>query len=102
MFDYSHFPRQEILCIDMRSFYASCSCVMLNLDPLKTHLAVVGSLKYPGSVILAATPSLKREFGVKTASRFYEIPTDARIHLVEPTMYTYLRISSEISRVFNR
>ncbi|MDF2556874.1 MAG: damage repair protein UvrX [Bacillales bacterium] len=102
MFDYSHLPTQDILCIDMRSFYASCSCVMLNLDPLKTHLAVVGSLKHPGSVILAATPSLKREFGIKTASRFYEIPVDDRIHLVEPAMYTYLRISSEISRVFNR
>jgi len=51
---------------------------------------------------LAASPRMKKEFGIKTGSRLFEIPNDPRIKIVEPKMGTYLRISTEISRVFNR
>jgi DNA polymerase V len=102
MVDYSLLPQNKILCVDMKSFYASCSAVMRGLDPLNCYLAVVGNKERQGSVVLAASPRLKKEFGIKTGSRLFEIPKDPRIQVVEPSMATYLRISTEITRVFNR
>ncbi|MEH7414801.1 UV damage repair protein UvrX [Neobacillus drentensis] len=102
MIDYSAMPKNKILCVDMKSFYASCSAVMEGLDPLNCYLAVVGEKKRQGSIVLAASPRLKKDFGIKTGSRLYEIPDDPKIKIVEPKMATYLRISTEITRVFNR
>jgi DNA polymerase V len=102
MVDYSEMPQKKILCIDMKSFYASCSAVMLGLDPLECYLAVVGAEERQGSVVLAASPKLKKEFGIKTGSRRFEIPNDPRIRIVDPKMGTYVRISLEITRVFHR
>lgn len=102
MIDYSKMPHNQILCVDMKSFYASCSAVMLGLDPLECYLAVVGEKERQGSVVLAASPKLKKEFGIKTGSRRFEIPNDPRILVVEPKMATYLRVSLEITRVFHR
>jgi DNA polymerase V len=102
MVDYSALPQNKILCVDMKSFYASCSAVMHGLDPLNCYLAVAGNKERKGSVVLAASPRLKKDFGIKTGSRLFEIPKDSRIQVVEPKMATYLRISTEITRVFNR
>lgn len=102
MIDYSKMPQKQILCVDMKSFYASCSAVMLGLDPLQCYLAVVGEKDRQGSVVLAASPKLKKEFGIKTGSRRFEIPDDPRITIVNPAMGTYMRISVEITRVFHR
>lgn len=95
-------PKQQILCVDMKSFYASCSAVINGLDPLECYLAVVGNKERQGSIVLAASPRLKKEFGIKTGSRMFEIPNDPRIEIVEPKMSTYLRISTEITRLFHR
>lgn len=100
--DYNTMPHNHILCVDMKSFYASCSAVMLGLDPLTCHLAVVGNKERTGSVVLAASPMMKKEFGIKTGARMFEIPNDPRIQIVEPQMAMYLRMSTEISRLFNR
>lgn len=86
----------------MKSFFASVSCVNLNLDPLTTHLAVVGSLKHKGSVVLASSPMMKKDFKIKTGSRLFEIPKDERIILVEPEMATYTQVSQQVLRVFAR
>ncbi|MEH7222869.1 UV damage repair protein UvrX [Bacillus sp. JJ1566] len=102
MVDYSQLPVQKILCVDIKSFYASCAAVLLGLDPLECYLAVVGDKERQGSVVLAASPKLKQEFGIKTGSRLFEIPKDPRIKIVNPKMATYLRISTEITRLFNR
>jgi DNA polymerase V len=102
MVDYSQLPVQKILCVDIKSFYASCAAVLLGLDPLECYLAVVGDTERQGSIVLAASPKLKKEFGIKTGSRFFEIPKDPRIKIVNPKMAMYLRISTEITRLFNR
>ena len=102
MVDYSQLPTNKILCIDMKSFYASCAAVLLGLDPLDCYLAVVGDMERQGSIVLAASPRMKQEYGIKTGSRLFEIPKDPKIHIVNPKMATYLRISTEITRVFNR
>jgi DNA polymerase V len=86
----------------MKSFYASCAAVIHGLDPLECHLAVVGNLQQPGSVVLAASPRMKKDFGIKTGSRLFEIPNDEKIRLVEAQMALYLRISTEITRLLNR
>ena len=100
--DYSAMPKQTIMCIDMKSFFASCSAVIQGLKPLECYVAVVGDLERSGSVVLAASPKMKKEFDIKTGSRLFEIPKDPRIILVEPQMATYIRISKEITRLFHR
>ncbi len=102
MIDYSTMPRNKILCVDMKSFYASCSAVIEGYDPLECYLVVAGKKERKGSVVLAASPKMKKEFGIKTGNRLYEVPDDPRIIVAEPKMATYLRISTEITRVFNR
>ncbi|MGV3464301.1 MAG: DNA polymerase thumb domain-containing protein [Heyndrickxia sp.] len=101
--DYSKLPHHKILCVDMKSFYASCSAVMQGLDPMECYLAVVGNKEQPGSIVLAASPKLKEEFGIKSASsRLFNIPNDSRIHVVEAQMSTYLQISTELIKIFNK
>lgn len=60
MMDYSPYPRNDVLCIDMRSFYASVEAIKLGLDPMTTLLAVVGDPNRSGSIVLAASPTLKK------------------------------------------
>ncbi|EKF33791.1 lesion bypass phage DNA polymerase, partial [Bacillus xiamenensis] len=45
MIDYTKFPRHKILCVDMKSFYASISAVMMGVDHLECYFAVVGNTK---------------------------------------------------------
>ncbi|KWU54160.1 Y-family DNA polymerase [Priestia megaterium] len=94
--DYEYLPNRVIICIDMKAFFASVSCVIRRLDPLKTKLAVVGDTKRSGSVVLAATPLLKKE-GIKTGSRLFDIPRRKDIHVVNPSMERYVKASNYIS-----
>lgn len=100
--DYSQYPQRPILCVDMKSFYASIAAVQRGLDPLTCYLAVVGNTDQQGSFVLAASPALKRDFKIKTGARLYEIPNDPRIHIVNPAMSTFLRVSTEITKLFFR
>ncbi|WP_174497802.1 Y-family DNA polymerase [Salirhabdus euzebyi] len=86
----------------MKSFYASCAAVARGLDPMTCYLAVVGHVDRPGSVILAASPALKKEFGIRTGNRLFEVPDDPRIVVVTAQMKMYLEISVEITRLFHR
>ncbi|GMG75109.1 type VI secretion protein ImpB [Bacillus megaterium] len=94
--DYGQLPNTVIICIDMKVFFASVSSVIRGLDPLKTRLAVVGDIKRSGSVVLAATPLLKKE-GIKTGSRLFDIPKRKDIHVVNPSMERYIKASNYIS-----
>jgi len=99
--DYDNLPKQNILCVDMQSFFASIEAVSRGLDPVETPLAVLGDKKRSGSVVLAASPALKRRYSIKTADRFYQIPDDPKIKLVEARMGLYVKISVEITELFN-
>lgn len=68
---YKGLPRFDVLCVDMKSFYSSVEAVSRGLDPLQTYLAVVGDVTRSGSVVLAASPKMKKEYGIKTGSRLY-------------------------------
>ncbi|OTX06241.1 Y-family DNA polymerase [Bacillus thuringiensis] len=98
MYDYSILPNRIILCVDLRSFYASVSCIKMGLDPMYTKLAVVGDVNRNGSIVLAATLPLKA-LGVKKMSRLYEIPRRKDILLVNPIMGTYIKCSNYITKL---
>src|SRR5690625_4259629 len=100
--DYSSFPRNDVLCIDMRSFYASVEAVKLGLDPMKVMLAVVGDLTRPGSIVLAASPALKKKHGISNVSRYFELPKDPKIHIVQANMADYLHVSLQIVKLLNQ
>lgn len=98
MYDYFQCQQRDILCVDLKSFFASVSCILKNLDPLKTKLAVVADTKRQGSIVLAATPELKK-LGIKTGSRLFEIPQRKDIYITNPKMITYMKVSNKISEV---
>lgn len=52
------------LC-ETQIIFASISCVGLGLDPLKVKLAVVGDVNRDESIVLSATPELKK-LGIDT------------------------------------
>lgn len=43
--DYSDVPADQILCVEMKSFYASIELVKRNIHPLKGYLAGIGDKK---------------------------------------------------------
>ncbi|MFC7371149.1 UV damage repair protein UvrX [Fictibacillus iocasae] len=102
MLDYSKLPKRSILCLDMKSFYASCAAVRLGLNPLTCHLAVVGDTERQGSVVLAASPMMKKDFGIRTGNRLFELPKDPRIVVVNAQMAFFLERSMEITKLLNR
>lgn len=94
-------PR-KILCIDMQSFFASCSAAVHGLDIQQEAIAIVGNLEQKGSVVLAASPPMKKRFGVKTGTRLFEIPNHPDIRIIQPQMELYVKISAEITRYLNQ
>lgn len=102
MINYTELPRNQIICLDMKSFYASVEAVHRGLNPLTTLLAVVGDPERKGSVVLAASPQLKAQFRIKTGNRLFEIPSDPRIWIVPARMGVYLNVSMAITKMLNR
>lgn len=101
--DYTHLPNRSIACIDMMSFYASCIAVIHNLDVREVPIAVVGNLQQKGSVVLAASPPMKKRFGVKTATtRLHEIPSHPDIKLFEPKMQYFLEMSMAVTNILHK
>lgn len=98
MMDYSKFPNKQIACIDMMSFYASCIAALHNLDVRTVPIVVVGNFKQKGSVVLAASPPMKKRFRVKTGTRLFEIPDHPDIRFFEPKMDYFLKMSMSITR----
>ncbi len=102
MMDYSNEPSRDILCIDAKSFFASVEAVERGQHPLKARIAVVSKPDNQGGLVLASSPLIKREYGVKTGTRIYEIPKRANIEIVEPRMALYLKKNLEILNIFKR
>lgn len=101
LFDYSKLPNHRMLCIDMKSFYASVEAIDHQLDPLQDMIAVIGDLRVPSSVVLAASPALKQRYQIRTGSRLFQIPRRNDIHLFQSRMQRYLDVSMQIVRILN-
>ncbi|MFJ7826677.1 UV damage repair protein UvrX [Psychrobacillus sp. NPDC096623] len=102
MIDYSKVPNRSIACIDMMSFYASCMAVLYDLDVKTVPIAVVGNLDQKGSVVLAASSAIKKQFGVKTGTRLFEIPNSPEVKLFEPKMGYFLNMSMAVTEILHK
>lgn len=100
--DYKQLPDNKILCVDIKSFFASVEAVDRGWNPLKVCLAVVGDKSRPGAVVLAASPALKKKYNIKTGNRLYEIPRNEEIKIVDARMGMYLQRSLEITLLFKQ
>lgn len=89
---------RNILCIDLKSFFASVECIKRNLNPFTTPLVVCDPTRN-GAITLAVTPYLKK-FGVKGRSRVYELPKNINILKVPPRMRLYQEMSKEVIKVY--
>ena len=56
------------VCIDLKSFYASCECVERGLDPMRAKLVVADPARGRGAICLAVSPALK-EKGVRSPAQ---------------------------------
>lgn len=87
------------MCIDLKSFYASCECVERNINPFTTPLVVANPNQGKGAITLAITPYLKNK-GVKSRTRLYEIPPWIKYEIVKPRMSLYVAKSKEIISIY--
>lgn len=90
---------KHIMCIDLKSFYASVECSLLGLDPFKTPLVVADHGRGGGSIVLAVTPYLKK-LGVPNRCRIYELPKNLKIIFQKPRMEKYLEYSAKIIEIY--
>ena len=51
---------RHILCIDLKSFFASVECVERKINPFTTPLVVANNTQGNGAITLAITPYLKK------------------------------------------
>lgn len=92
---------KHILCIDLKSFYASVECSIRGFDPFKTPLVVADKSRGNGAITLAVTPFLKK-LGIPSRCRIYDIPENLRdkIIFVRPQMKTYMEYSMKIVEIY--
>lgn len=90
---------RNIICIDLKSFYASVECALRGLNPFTTPLVVADRSRSNGSVVLAVSPYLKLR-GVKGRCRVYELPNDPSIIFAKPRMSKYLEYSTKIIEIY--
>ena len=74
--------------IDLKSYFASCECVVRGLDPFKTNLVVADPSRGGGAICLAITPAMK-ELGIRNRCRVYEIPKNVNYFTAPPRMKQY-------------
>ena len=92
-------PRRNILCIDLKSFFASCECIDKGLDPFTTPLVVANKKQGNGAITLAVTPYLKKQ-GVKSRGRLYEIPSNVKYIIANPRMRLYIEMSKKVVEIY--
>ena len=98
--DYSNQPKRDILCIDVKSFFASVESVKRKIHPLESYIVVMSNPDLEGGLVLASSPRVKEEYGIKTGSRRFEIPKNSKIQIVEPRMALYIKVNMMINKIF--
>ncbi len=89
----------HIICIDLKSFFASCECIRLNKDPFSYPLVVANPKQGGGAITLAVTPYLKT-LGVPSRGRVFEIPKNIKYDVIMPHMSYYIQKSKEVVSVY--
>lgn len=90
---------RNILCIDLKSFFASVECVDRRLDPFTTPLIVADPSRKGGAITLAVTPYMK-SLGVPSRGRVFEIPKNIKYITAKPRMSLYVQKSKEVINTF--
>ena len=90
---------RHVLCIDLKSFFASVECVERHIDPFKVNLVVANPNQGNGAITLAITPHLK-SLGIKSRTRLYEIPRNIKYVIVPPRMSLYIKKSKEVVGIY--
>lgn len=90
---------RNILCIDLKSFFASVECVERNLDPFTTPLIVADPSRKGGAITLAVTPYMKT-LDVPSRGRVFEIPKNIKYITAPPRMSLYVKKSKEVINCF--
>lgn len=93
------YPKRNILCIDLKSFFASCECIEMGLDPFTTPLVVANPNQGDGAITLAVTPYLKDK-GIKSRGRLFEIPKNITYKIAKPRMSLYTKKSQEVVSIY--
>ena len=93
------YSNRNIIAIDLKSFFASCECVMRKLDPFTVPLVVANPNQGKGAITLAITPFLKAQ-GIKSRGRLYEIPANIKYFIVPPRMSKYIEFSKKVINVY--
>ncbi len=90
---------RNILCIDLKSFFASVECIEKNLDPFTTPLVVANKSQGNGAITLAVSPYLKT-LGIPGRTRLYQIPKNIKYIIAPPRMKLYIKKSKEIINIY--
>ncbi len=90
---------RSILCIDLKSFFASCECIERGLNPFEVPLVVANQKQGMGAITLAVTPYLKKQ-GIPGRVRLFEIPKMISYQIVPPRMSLYLKKSEEVVSIY--
>ena len=91
----------SIICIDLKSFYASVECVERGLDPFKANLVVADPTRSKSTICLAITPAMKA-LGIKNRCRIHEIPDCVKYITAMPRMQLYMDYSAKIYGIYLR
>lgn len=57
--DYSNQPKRDILCIDVKSFFASVESVKRKIHLLESYIVVISNPDLEGGLVLASSPRVK-------------------------------------------
>ena len=87
------------LCIDLKTFFASCECVDRKLDPFKVPLVVADTSRGKGATCLAVSPYL-RNMGVDSRSKVFELPKNVKIIYAKPRMKLYETYSQKVIDIY--
>ena len=93
------YVKRNIMCIDLKSFFASCECVERGLDPFKVPLVVANKKQGNGAITLAVTPALKKQ-GIPGRVRLYDIPKNIKYEIVTPRMKLYIEKSKQVVGIY--
>lgn len=89
----------NVLCIDLKSFYASVECVERGLDPFQVNLAVADRKRGMGSIVLAVTPHLK-SLGAESRCRIYDLTHYPNMIYATPRMKLYMDYACRVYDVY--
>lgn len=89
-----------IAVIDLKSFYASCECACRHLDIFTTPLVCCDPYRSASSVVMSATPYLKKKYGIPNVCRRRDLPIVPGMIYAVPRMSYYLQISAKVVSIF--